>query len=342
MGATVTTGKLAAAFATAAGKIIYVLFEQTYEKNCHPHRPEWSCTFIGSIEMAMKWIFLSASSCESGMLQNRSGQITPEGYIAGWLKELASPVEFQDRTIELKIGDGFYSTVPAESSVGICDHLTALGRQDIAVALKAGHAVPLSLHADAELIAQLYGSCYMRPWRIIRSQAPVHGLRNTSLGYAPTQAPSAKFNPPAFLKADQYNRLIQRENGTWYCGGWEYSIVGHFVCRLWEEELRAPGCYRARIKVYRDAVACAPEIPEGMKVLVDLSVPLESVYQREWLAKLPNEVALTRTEKGYEIPVAKTREILEKLVRIPEKCSSWVLPKPLAAPRTEQLCLLME
>ena len=97
MGATVSTGKLAAAFATAAGKIIYVLFEQTYEKNCHPHRPEWSCTFIGSIEMAMKWIFLSASSCEGGMLQNRSGQITPEGYIAGWLKELASPVEFQDQ-----------------------------------------------------------------------------------------------------------------------------------------------------------------------------------------------------------------------------------------------------
>ena len=32
MGATVTTGKLAAAFATAAGKIIYVLFEQTYER----------------------------------------------------------------------------------------------------------------------------------------------------------------------------------------------------------------------------------------------------------------------------------------------------------------------
>ena len=47
-----------------------------------------------------------------------------------------------------------------------------------------------------------------------------------------------------------------------------------------------------------------------MKVLVDLSVPLESVYRREWLAKLPNEIALTRTEKGYEIPVAKTREIM--------------------------------
>ena len=342
MGATVTTGKLAAAFATAAGKIIYVLFEQTYEKNCHPHRPEWSCTFIGPIEKAMKWIFLSASSCEGGMLQNRSGQITPEGYIAGWLKELASPVEFQDRPIELKMGNSFYSTVPAESIVGVCDQLKALGRQDIAAALQEGHSFSLSLHADAELIAQMYGSCYMSPWRIIRSQAPVHGLRNNSLGYAPTQAPSAKFNPPAFLKADRYNRLIQRENGTWYCGGWQYAIVGHFVCRLWEEELRAPGCYRARIKAYRDAVAGAPEIPEGMKVLVDLSVPLESVYRREWLAKLPNEIALTRTEKGYEIPVAKTREILEKLVQIPEECSSWVLPTPLAAPCTEQLCLLSE
>ena len=39
MGSTVSTGKLAAAFRATGGKIMYVLFEETYEANCYPRTP---------------------------------------------------------------------------------------------------------------------------------------------------------------------------------------------------------------------------------------------------------------------------------------------------------------
>ena len=37
MGATVTCGVLAGAFAHSTGQTFYVLFENTYETNCYPH-----------------------------------------------------------------------------------------------------------------------------------------------------------------------------------------------------------------------------------------------------------------------------------------------------------------
>jgi hypothetical protein len=43
-------------------------------------------------------IFAYGSSCEAGMLQNRSGWISPEGYVRSWLKELQSPIEQHDVT----------------------------------------------------------------------------------------------------------------------------------------------------------------------------------------------------------------------------------------------------
>lgn len=77
MGATVTTGKRAAAFKAPSGQNFYVLFEETYEKNCTPHTPHWNCILFGDLIAAMERIFRHASACEGGMLQGRGGSITP-------------------------------------------------------------------------------------------------------------------------------------------------------------------------------------------------------------------------------------------------------------------------
>jgi hypothetical protein len=61
MGATVTMGKLAAAFKAPCGQNIYVLFEKTYEKNCTPHTPHWNCILFGDLIAAMARIFGHAS-----------------------------------------------------------------------------------------------------------------------------------------------------------------------------------------------------------------------------------------------------------------------------------------
>lgn len=132
MGATVTTGKLASAFKMPSGQNIYVLFEETYEKNCTPHTPHWNCILFGDLSAAMEHIFRHASACEGGMLQRRGGNLTPEGYIRGWLKELASPLAFPEQTVALKISkDGLYDAISQSAWPEVYERLGTIGRTDI-------------------------------------------------------------------------------------------------------------------------------------------------------------------------------------------------------------------
>lgn len=341
MGATVTTGKLACAFNAVNGQLVLVLFEETYEKNCHPHTPEWSCACMGTLEHVMRWIFLAGSHCEGGMLQSRSGHITPEGYITGWLKELANPVAMCDKSFELRVGDNFYATVPKGSLDKIVALLGTIGREDVAKHLESGIGLPVSLYQDAELLCALYKGHPVAPWRLFnRSSAPVHGPRDASLGYAPVSTKGAEMAVPAFLKLDRENRLIQRPDGSWYCGGWEYSIVSHFVANLWQEELNAPGSFRHRIKNYRDAVKGAQSMPDGMKVLVNLAAEVDGSYAREVLERLPQQVPGQHSDKGYEIVVTKDEDLLYKLAHLPEESVSWLLPAGVKPFGGEQLALM--
>ena len=73
MGSTVSTGKQVAAFKATSGKVMYVLFEETYESNCYPRTPRWSSYMIGELPAVMRHIFRAASSCEGGMLKGAGG-----------------------------------------------------------------------------------------------------------------------------------------------------------------------------------------------------------------------------------------------------------------------------
>lgn len=341
MGSTVTTGKLAAAFKASSGKTIYVLFEQTYEKNVRPYVPSWACFFIGEIEQAMERIFLHASSCESGMLQNRNGQITPEGYIGAWLKELAAPAALADKRIGLKVGTGYRVAIPQSGFEEANAILAGVGRQDIIAVLERGENVDLSLHADAEVIVALYGGMHLAPWRIIESyERPSGDVRHPELGYQPTKAQEVAISVPTFLKVDRENRLIQSDDGTFHCGGWEYSIVASFIAHAWEAELREPGSYRSRIKAYREAIKAAPQMPSGMRVVVDESVPLESDYDRGDIADFRKQFAVTDTDRGFAIEVTEEEDLLWKLTHLPEACTSWVLPDQPASTADGQMSLL--
>ena len=117
MGATITTGKRAAAFRTNAGDVRYVLYEQTYCKNTYPHTPRWECGAIGSVEQVLRYVFRGAADCEGGMLRSQSGPLTPEGYIAGWLVELAAPRRIVDREIPLEVEDVVFNPVAAAQVV---------------------------------------------------------------------------------------------------------------------------------------------------------------------------------------------------------------------------------
>jgi len=125
---------------------------------------------------------------------------------------------------------------------------------------------------------------------------------------------------------DRENRLIQREDGSWYCGGWEYSIVASTSATLGSGTAE-PGSYRKRIKAYRDAISSARHMPGNAKVVVDLTVNLGDEYQRRAVEEVPKAFPVTETPTGYEIPVTDEDQLLWKLTHLPRECTSWVFDR---------------
>ena len=184
MGSTITTGKLASAFMDAKNEVWYALYEETYEKNCHPHRPRWNCIYFGQLAGALKQIFRYASACEGGMLRARNGDIKPESYITAWLNELSNPVAHQPNDVTIQVGKSFNASVPEDMAELAASKLKGLGREDIAKALEDGNQHVLRMDGDAAIIAELYGEePALGTWRVI-TYTPQHAARDALLGYS--------------------------------------------------------------------------------------------------------------------------------------------------------------
>lgn len=325
MGATVTTSKRAAAFKAPSGQNIYVLFEETYEKNCTPHTPEWDCILYGELSAAMARIFRHASACEGGMLQGRGGAITPEGYIHGWLKELLSPVAFPAEAVALKIGkESLYDPIPANAWPGVSERLATIGRTDLRERLAAGETVDIST-CDTEIMLPLYGANGIFPaWRVLR-HVPSSTARRSELGYAPVPAKTFTVEVPEVLAIGNDERLLKRADGTWYSAGWAYSIVGSFIHHLWQAEMSEPGSYAKRIKGYREAVNNAPQVClEKAKVVVDCTVMLDDKFKNRTVAAMRANPGAVPTLNGFEI--IPTKDLLWSLTQLPQECTSWIIP----------------
>jgi len=339
MGATVTTGKLAAAFRAPAGQIIYVLFEETYEKNCFPHTPHWGCICLGDLATVLGRIFSHAAACEGGSLQGRSGHLTPEGYIRGWLKALAAPVAFPDRQIRLKGGSGYYDTISPEKVERVKGVLVEMGRTDLLEKIVDGETLTVNLYQEIDVIAALCGKARVSAWQIIDGCSVPSSETRSDLGYAPR--PSRMFDVPVpnVLRVDGENRLLQRPDGSWYCAGWAYSIVSSFVVSLSEAEITEPGSFAKRIKAYREAIETAPMVPlETIKVAVDTSVPLGDSYAQRSVAEFSAKHPVTATDTGFEVqPVP---ELMYKLTNLPTDCTSWIVPLAAESAQLVQMSLM--
>jgi hypothetical protein len=341
MGATVTTGKLVAAFKNLEGKTFYVLYEETYEKNVYPRTPLWSARAMGELEAVMRIIFLSASSCEGGMLQGAGGRyITPEGYISGWLKELANPVELADCHFDLSISDGWSAVIDRKEFSEIKPRLKAVGASDLATLLEHGLTISTSLYNDAEALSAIFDGFHLGVWRIFKNHStPVHGVRNSALGYSPTKAKAYSLENPQFQKVSNATDsiLCLHTDGYWRCAGEAYSYVARFVTELWNCELQTPGSYRKRIKTYRDAIENAPLLPsQGMKIVIDTSVAVQD-WQQNTIRRLAKELGATTVGTELHIDVPNDPSQLYGVTRLPSACTKWVFSN--MAP-TEQMSLL--
>lgn len=327
MGATITMGKIAAAFEANDGITYYALFEQMYEKNCYPHTPEWSCWALGTIAQVLRRVLIGACSCESGMLRGRSADILSENYIAAWLKELSEPVQFNDRTLQLKLSDGFRASIPGEQANWVRSVLLKNGHQKIADQLQQGDSVELSLYGFAKEITEIYDGDHIGPWRIMPNQ-PYEGQRNADLGYRPKPVKASSFTPPNFLFSGDQHYLVQQEDGGWKSKGWAYSIVGSFIVRHLERELREPGSYKSVIKQFREKIKSAPLMPSEVKLIIRDGEEIEGSYARSQIDEFRN--IGTPNGEGFEIEITPSmrqdKYLMYNLFGLPAQCATWVIP----------------
>ena len=331
MGTIVSTAKLASAFKANNGQTYYVLFEETYGKRDYPHQPTWNCMHIGGLESTLKRIFKAASICVGGLLVVRGGRSLPHQYIADWLKELSNPVMIPDMPVALKISDEIHASVPAEKTAAVLSTLRDNGYEEIAQTLASGGVHATSLYQYPQLLETIYGQPVIGigAWRIIKG-TPLFNARCPALGYNPEAVSSPMPPLPAILKLDEYNRLVQGTDGQWRLAGWDYMVIGDYVKSLWEEELKAPGTYTARIKAYSQHVHSAPQIPSGTLAVIDLEAPLTHDWEIHSRDRALRDLGYEETggARCHQIPVAFGHKHADILSRMPQGCVTWQVGQP--------------
>lgn len=323
MGSTITTGRVAAAVRTQDGRTLFVLFEENYSSNTYPQRPEWCCMGLGYLPATMERIFSLASSCEGGMLRNRAGRLTPEGYIGTWLKELANPLVMRRTAVRLDAGDSLYASIPATRLTTAVGLLAEAGRPAQAAELRDTQAVTLDLVRDADALLALQAGLGLDPWRLVNAHVVTHrsGERDRALGHDPAPSRAPALDTPIALRLNADVRLLRGPDGTWHCGGWQYFLVGQHVRNLWQAELACPGQHRKRITAYRNALDRAPEAPPGLMVEIDGTGITDAYYLRKI-----EELRQQADSKSvcFRVPVTKENEY--GLTNLPRNCTRWFLP----------------
>lgn len=341
MGATVVTGKTVAAFVNPAnGEIIYVLFEQSYEKNCYPHTPSWDCRAIGTFDQVLKRVFASAAACEGGNLQVRGGDTKPETYIKSWRMCFAEPFEMEDLEIELKLGgDSMYAPIPDKHVDTALATLDRIGRKDVADALKAG-PVKVSLHRDVDVIIALYGVDTNLPlWKVIS------GLKGLGYANATLAAPVAKREVAApsvtAFAVDNENVVVSIGGGPLKHMGWRYSAVGKYVLDVaLPMELQSSFSAYKHIREFRDICKDAPELPDDAIITVT-PANTEHSYNlgnaKKLAVKLGIFASVEDVPETYETTFGVVRELKEEylLSTLEDEQVAWTL-----APSTDVAMLL--
>lgn len=278
MGATVTCGKFAAAF-EVDGKKTYVLFEKTYEKNCHPHSPHWGPVTMGCYESVMKWVFAGAAGCEGGMTQSTHGNILSENYIAGWVRELNAPAAMPDFEVNLYVAKSeseWRAPIEVDSKdawsrnlqkTPVLDRLRAAGFADMADVLDAGGSINRQLYEMSEILAVVYPRGGI--WRCIpeRVMPDLQSERHPELGPVPRKGPLTCADWKVW-RLSENDYLVILDDGSRPIA-WAYSIVGQFITSAaYRSEMSCTGSAKPLISAFRAQVDTALMLPGSTRVTI--------------------------------------------------------------------------
>jgi len=276
MGATVTVGKMASAYVIKTGERIYVLYENTYEKNCYPHTPHWCVIGFGRIEAVINRIFTYASVTCGGMLQGPGGAIQPTSYVEGWLRALAAPHQFQGAHTSLEIREhGMTGSIPTDEAGPALNALRNGGHTDIADRLAKGESIVFSYRDDADVLCTL--ATVIAPWRFADSFIRPSGEPGgPALGYRRARskaAPDVRFPGVYRLRPqgdpDGGDSIIVETDRGLSIGPWEYAVLQKWVEIYGPHELSHPGHFRHLYQGLRNHLAALPLLPADTRIQVD-------------------------------------------------------------------------
>lgn len=301
MGATVITNK-AAGVLVHNGETIYVLFEETYEKNCYPHTPHWGAWCSGTIDSIIRFVYRCGLSCEGGMLQTRSGHLSPESYIRGWQAALATPLAISEQKI-LRFGRRYSDDKMVDRMIAVCEKV---GDTEAAGALRQGlqvHRQITSPTGIALLTADIPAYRLDLHLSDLQEDAPHAAYRPKKASESPMTLPVIS----VMKKANGGSVVLQRsEKGAWINLGASYRAIGGFVRQLADNELAYPGTSLGLLKAFRAKVDEARRL--DVSAVVFKAIPETcSRYRKESYLALLSTLGI---EPGGKLPLGEVMAAL--------------------------------
>lgn len=324
MGATIVSDVAVAAYRKKNGTVLYELFFETYERGEAPWDGNWWCFYAGDARGAVKAIFSVAVDFESGALQRVQGPATPESFISEFLELMKHPVDIANVTLTVSISE------LAGSIEDIEGLLEKYGFHEDVQNLRTQETITFAIAQKGEMLAELVAKQLALAGDVFIYDN-CKGVKNADLGYEPQSRSMEEDDLPAFLAVgDCYESILaQRGDGTWYCVGKSYQVVGDFIEHAWDAEVERPGNFESRIQAFRSAIRTAPRIPQGTKVFVDLRVEPPKTFDKKWFAEFQKKFSVTPREHGFEfiVPVNDPEhDSFGNVTFFPAECASWVLP----------------
>ena len=295
MGATITTGKaVMACQPTAQSEVIYILVEQTYEKNCSPHTPHWGCFAIGTYKQVMQRVYAHAAAAEGGSLNNRSMDLTPESYLRGWNLAFHKPMMFNNRDISFRIleRNHWYDGIESTKAGAVYHKLKDTNRLDVWEKLISDDdKVSLSFYDNIDLIMSLFGVDGVEPpWRIISRYFEPHGV--VVPGFIPGKTHGGRF-PAGMdklikLKSNMARTVFAKlgADGYYHSYEWEYRVIGEFVEKqAYECEMVQHGLGVKNIKSFRELLDSLPHSNDDYDIFIKKSA-LQNYSHSSYASKL--------------------------------------------------------
>jgi len=296
MGATIFTKQAVNVLQTAAGPA-FLLFEETYEKNCYPHTPHWGCVGIGRRDDVLRRIFDLAASTEGGMFRPKSGGITAEAYISRWQKALKNAILIQPHkvgvgknTMPMLWGDEAPPPPMRDVVDGPLNPSQAKDWDD-------GKSITLDLESDFKVILWMWRTKRLSLWKVFGSpDLSGHAMDVSGEIFYPPSPKERHLPLPEFVRLfDSDSQVYRRDGNLLVAVGHDYDVMGKYVSEYAEKEIRRPGHWKSNLRAYRRHINYIPVLDQSLilNALVPRNCPS---WRLDWIKRVqeshPNGVHL--------------------------------------------------